>query len=609
MTARPNSQHTNTTGNDTKHQPAPQGQESSTQRATKQAHQHSTAQAEHRNRNSPELHGKPRSNAKKKQPGENAATHESKAPQQQHNTTQHITAQEHKHATQQQTQHKTHHRPQHHTTRRTTNHNTGQHNQLPGGGGGAQPAQTRHKEKHPPAPSAGGVGRPTPHDSHQRQQGEEQRRQHGATGHTQQNRQQNKRARHRQGAPNNRAQAHTGPRRSTRPTTTHTNTPHSPRHTSPALHSQHGTKKKKKRKKTPEKKTNKHAGGEGEKSDSKERGGKDHKTRRPKAPRAGKHGTPETRGAQRGDEKKNGPRNNTSRATPARRGPSHQRATRTATGKGEAHQNAPGRPARPTRPRKHAHAHTHGTQAWHPPTQNRRCRRPPETAPVHRPSPPSKDGRYQKPDASVTGSTHAKHRRARSPRPTPEGPARDNPIAGPRTGTTRSEPNAPASAGASGRHNEPRSWPASACPAQPPSKAGGASPRGGERHHGDGKADRSNESDRTGRGTAHQRGATQHAREARRRPQPRHKGRCQATAATGCRKPGQCAQHATNHGTGTGARKQPTHTPQTPASSGGVQEEHTHQHTQIPTPQQGVAGRSRNPSPNTHTHAAQPSQG
>ena len=149
-----------------------------------------------------------------------------------------------------------------------------------------------------------------------------------------------------------------------------------------------------------------------------------------------------------------------------------------------------------------AQAHTHGTRAWRPPTRKGRCRRPHETAPVHRPSPLSNDGRYGKPDASVTGSTHANHRSARSPRPTPEGPARDNPIAGPGTGTTRSEPSAPASAGASGRHNEPGSWPASACPAQPPSKAGGASPRGGERQHGAGKADRSTESDRTARGAA-----------------------------------------------------------------------------------------------------------
>ena len=102
----------------------------------------------------------------------------------------------------------------------------------------------------------------------------------------------------------------------------------------------------------------------------------------------------------------------------------------------------------------------------------------------------------------MTGSAHANHRSARSPRPTPEGPARDKPIAGLRRGTTRSEPSAPAWVGASGRHNEPGSRLASACPAQPSSKAGGASPRGGERHHGVGKADLSTESDRTGRGAA-----------------------------------------------------------------------------------------------------------
>ena len=51
-----------------------------------------------------------------------------------------------------------------------------------------------------------------------------------------------------------------------------------------------------------------------------------------------------------------------------------------------------------------------------------------------------------------------------------------------------------------------------------------------------------------------------------------------------------------------------THTPHTPARSGGVQAERGHQHTRTPTPQAGVAGRSRNPSPNTHTHTAHPSQ-
>ena len=106
----------------------------------------------------------------------------------------------------------------------------------------------------------------------------------------------------------------------------------------------------------------------------------------------------------------------------------------------------------------------------------------------------------------MTGSTHANQRSASSPRLTPEGPARDNPIAGPQTGTTRSAPSAPALAGASGRHNEPGSRPASACPAQPPSKSGGKSPQDGKRHHTVGKADRSTESDRTGLGAAHHAG-------------------------------------------------------------------------------------------------------
>ena len=213
-----------------------------------------------------------------------------------------------------------------------------------------------------------------------------------------------------------------------------------------------------------------------------------------------------------------------------------------------------GRPARPGQEGR-AHAQSHRTRAWRPPTRKGRCRRPHETAPVHRPSPPSNDGRYGKLDASVTGSTHADHRSARSPTPAPEGPARDNPIAGPRTGTTQSELSVPASAGASGRHNEPGSRPASACPAQLPSKAGGPSPRGGQRHHGVGTADRSTESDQTGPGALH------HARP-RGTPErhaaghnERHTDRCQATTAAGCRKPGERAQHAPNHGTGTGAKQ------------------------------------------------------
>ena len=39
-----------------------------------------------------------------------------------------------------------------------------------------------------------------------------------------------------------------------------------------------------------------------------------------------------------------------------------------------------------------------------------------------------------------------------------------------------------------------------------------------------------------------------------------------------------------------------------------MQAERPHQDTQSPTPQLGVAGRSRIPSRNTHTHSAHPSQ-
>ena len=83
----------------------------------------------------------------------------------------------------------------------------------------------------------------------------------------------------------------------------------------------------------------------------------------------------------------------------------------------------------------------------------------------------------------------------------------------------------------------------------------------GGRHRGDRKADRSTETGRTGRGAAHQRGATRHARETRCRPQPRHQDRCQATTATGCRKPGKRAHHTTNRGTGEGAKDTQAPTP------------------------------------------------
>ena len=76
--------------------------------------------------------------------------------------------------------------------------------------------------------------------------------------------------------------------------------------------------------------------------------------------------------------------------------------------KGEAHENAPRRQARPIQPRE-THTRTHArTWAWRPVTRKGRRQDPHETALVHRLSPPSKDGRLRKPDASVTWSTYAK---------------------------------------------------------------------------------------------------------------------------------------------------------------------------------------------------------
>ena len=92
-------------------------------------------------------------------------------------------------------------------------------------------------------------------------------------------------------------------------------------------------------------------------------------------------------------------------------------------------------------------------------------------------------------------------------------------------------------------------------PRSHPVKPGATGPGGGGRHHGNRKADRSTESDRTGQEAADQRGATRHASEARCRPQPRQKDRCQAITATGCREPGKRAQHTTNRGTRQGAKE------------------------------------------------------
>ena len=219
------------------------------------------------------------------------------------------------------------------------------------------------------------------------------------------------------------------------------------------------------------------------------------------------------------------------RGQPQPEGGRRKKKDETATGKVRRTKRRPGgRPARLGQ-EEHAHAHTHGTRARRRPTRKGRCRRPHKKALVHHPSPPSKDGPYGKPDASVTGSKHAKPPQRTQPKTGAAAARQGQPHRGAPNGHDAERAKGLASAGASGRHNEPGSQPASTCPTQPPRRAGGNSSRVGGRHHGHGKADRSTESDRTGGGVAHQRGAARHAREARRRPQPRHGDECQATTS------------------------------------------------------------------------------
>ena len=298
-------------------------------------------------------------------------------------------------------------------------------------------------------------------------------------------------------------------------------------------------------------------GGGAKKKGKKKGGGQDAKaqgTRGWKTRKAGHNdGATGGGGGEKGNKKKTN--NNHKQGNPSPEGAEQAKSEpRTAIGKVRRTRTRPGgRPAPPGQAG-HAQAHTRGTRAWRPPTRKGRCRRPHQTAPVHRPSPPLQDGRYRKPDASVTGSTHAKPPQRTQPKTEAGGTRQGQPHRGAPNGYDAERAQRPCLGRGQRQAHEPGSRPASTCPAQPPSKARGDSPRGGGRHHGDGKADRSTESGPTGRGAAHQRGATKHAREARRRPQPRHEDRCQATTATGCREPGKRAQHTTKRGTGQGAK-------------------------------------------------------
>ena len=118
-----------------------------------------------------------------------------------------------------------------------------------------------------------------------------------------------------------------------------------------------------------------------------------------------------------------------------------------------------GRRAAPSQ-EEQAHAQQHGSWAWHPPTE-KSTKRGGVGVDTKQPRCPGRG-----PHGMTDGMG-----------PTPEGSARDNPRARPQTGTTLSEPSAPASAEASSRHQEPVFRSASLCPAQPLSKSGGESTR------------------------------------------------------------------------------------------------------------------------------------
>ena len=280
-------------------------------------------------------------------------------------------------------------------------------------------------------------------------------------------------------------------------------------------------------------------------------------------------------------------------------------ASRPATRKGEAHQNAPRRPARATQPR--------GAR-----TQTRE--RDPGVASYNRqgavsaswrnsPSAPAECpvGRQAVPETGhhTTAAHAAEDRRRRNP------PAATS-SRGPRRVQRGASP-------------APLPWqlPAartnSLVPGQPPPAPRSSPVNPGSQAPGVGKGTAAR-SDWTDRGAAHQGGGRRDTREQRCRPQPRHTDSCQAPRPTGCRKPRQRAQPATNHGTGTGARQHQTNKPQTrPGMAGYKQRKHTDTHTpQHPSQEWRGAAETRakahTPTPHTpvrcgverahkHTHA------
>ena len=97
-------------------------------------------------------------------------------------------------------------------------------------------------------------------------------------------------------------------------------------------------------------------------------------------------------------------------------------------------------------------------------------------------------------------------------------------------------------------------------------------------------------------------------------PKSTHQHRTPQPGVAGCRRRAHTNAHRPEHpsqewrGTAETRAQAQTPTPDTRARSGGVQAERAHEHTHTPTPQSGVAGRSGNPRPSTHTLKAHPSQ-
>ena len=141
-------------------------------------------------------------------------------------------------------------------------------------------------------------------------------------------------------------------------------------------------------------------------------------------------------------------------------------------------------------------------------------------------------------------------------------------------------------------------------PRSRPVNPGAKAPARG-RHHGDGKADRSTGSDRTGRGAAHHAGARRQPREAR-CPRTGSGQHPTQTPQTPARNRGLQAESAPQHthpntparNGGAPQKPYPKHipTPHPPARNGAVQAEHTHKHSNANTQAWvgGVKAESRN---------------